>query len=419
MAPLANKLRQKLAFNTSIVGYDVQNLVRTPGQFLPVRILETTQSVRALLNSTDPTFVPTVALTTESQQPGNETSFLWVGMRPPNAHNWDSMEASAVKKRSSVRDNSGCPLLKRDAAALQVIAFANQKSGVNFYSLIYPNSGLPTGYYTHVSEVFFFPEFRDDNLRTLQQRKAAWTSKVQTALRLHEQISRSSKSSESTRTAPGAEHDVLEEKTTSEDTAASTAGVELWTGVEGRLTFRPDISTPDMSSGMRMATTVPASIPKVDPAKEMGMKTRTSTSTVMFDTKQEPKTPEPPNIPTSDGTLKLARTILANQFQQMHAIDSLLQGTMETFEDSQISVTGASTLINLWTKHGVNEKVDSGKLLSAVLNRSDAQALQACLEPVAALVNKHTTVMQDLFELLIQEAGSADMDGSGIDKMVD
>lgn len=176
----------ELAYNVLLDAYEYNFPDRKPRQHLRVRKLVKQPTVSGLLAKETP-IVPPLAPTEEERIEVDDSAVgVWVGMRP--SQTLDGKSKASKAKGASVNSHKGQHLIHYDTSAMRVIAPLN-KENANYYCLANPEQGLCVAYHTSIDEVFFFPEFRDDNASSVQARRDSWGKKVRDACQMKKEES--------------------------------------------------------------------------------------------------------------------------------------------------------------------------------------------------------------------------------------
>ena len=116
---------------------------------------------------------------------------LWVGMWVEDAQNYRTKGGAGGKvaaakaketRNKSVQDvikGGSITVIKPDPNALRVVADVNAQN-TRLYRLANPDqSGLCQGIRVNIEEIWWAPEYRDDNETRIEQRRQKWPNKVQ------------------------------------------------------------------------------------------------------------------------------------------------------------------------------------------------------------------------------------------------
>src|SRR5436190_23223016 len=89
--------------------------------------------------------------------------------------------STTARKGNTIVFNKGFMKLPPDPHALRVVAPIG-KENANYYALINQENGLCMGIHVEIDEVFFFAEYRDDTLTSIQERRSIWGKNVRYAI---------------------------------------------------------------------------------------------------------------------------------------------------------------------------------------------------------------------------------------------
>jgi hypothetical protein len=176
------------ATNISLTPYDDGTGDRTDMQVFAVESLKkvgTSVKRLAAIETADPNTLPSLLPLTEELEFDPEdkdiTTVVWVGMLPSSA-DLKKKITMINGKRCSVNSADKAKLVKTDHQAMRVVCPRGKDTAV-YYALVsqHPVTKLCTGVMTVIDSVFFFPEFRDDDVNTITQRKDTWAAKIREA----------------------------------------------------------------------------------------------------------------------------------------------------------------------------------------------------------------------------------------------
>lgn len=119
---------------------------------------------------------------------------LWVGMLPSGrmtSANDDAVAEEVSAKGKSVNNLKKLDLIKTDPKAMRVVCPSNWVT-VFYYALTKqdPTTKLCAGVMVKMDDVYFFPEFRDNQSTSVNDRKNKWPEKVRKALGRTQRVER-------------------------------------------------------------------------------------------------------------------------------------------------------------------------------------------------------------------------------------
>ena len=182
MTSTKSKSIDQLAFNVSLLAYD--HGLNSEDAPLPQRL-----GFREIKRNTKLKDLMANEYTVPSVQPTaqelsiDHTPFvgIWVGMRPSTAGSTAKSTDHKTTKGKSIEtlgSKGGITILDKDPKALRVVV-PMHKETASYYALVDPDaSGLCSGLNVVITEVFFFPEFRNDDLTSTWRRKSEWSELV-------------------------------------------------------------------------------------------------------------------------------------------------------------------------------------------------------------------------------------------------
>ncbi|KAF2716722.1 hypothetical protein K431DRAFT_307562 [Polychaeton citri CBS 116435] len=187
-------------FTVHLAAYDSGLEERVPKQLLRYGTLEKKRdrtsrvvAVLAAYNSpTRPSMEPNPQeLAVDAEDP-NQKLALWVGMRPACArvlYDGDNKEQNSggkmqstkltAKKGVSINNLRTTELATTDQTALRVVC-PRSKETVVYYALVHEDeqTKICDGVMVDISQVYFFPEYRNDDDTAVSERKSNWPKKV-------------------------------------------------------------------------------------------------------------------------------------------------------------------------------------------------------------------------------------------------
>jgi hypothetical protein len=177
------------ATNLSLTRYDDGTGDRTGMQVFTVESLKkmgTSAERLAAIENADPKTLPSLLPMKEELEFDPEdkdiTTVVWVGTLPSSADLKKKTTMASDKGYSvnSAADNA--KLVETDPQTMQVVCPRGKGTAV-YYALVSQNTvtKLCKGITTVLDSVFFFPEFRDDDMTSVQKRKDTWGAKVREA----------------------------------------------------------------------------------------------------------------------------------------------------------------------------------------------------------------------------------------------
>ncbi|KAI9764332.1 MAG: hypothetical protein M1839_005963 [Geoglossum umbratile] len=193
-AAKGQKDRNHYAFNTAGVAYDYQMPERQ--QFLRISVRGISSSPLKLDSSTS---VPPISPTPEElDYTQGAEQVLWVGMSlMPSVGQSSSGKGQAkpgttqpppkrrrgpkASKEVNIDGEKLFDIIPYSSQAIRVVVRYKGKSA-KLYALIEPMDGLCKGYTRSVDEVFYFAEFRDDALRSIEDRRRKWQEIIRDAV---------------------------------------------------------------------------------------------------------------------------------------------------------------------------------------------------------------------------------------------
>ncbi|KAL8757943.1 MAG: hypothetical protein Q9199_001855 [Rusavskia elegans] len=119
---------------------------------------------------------PSLTPTVEELDLGStdDLTVLWVGMVPMSA-----IPEKNTKKGASISSNKNPKAIPFDSEALgAVVAVKNESKMAQTYILVNPTDGLCEGYMVSNQDCFYFKEFRDDEISTVEKRKSEWNNNI-------------------------------------------------------------------------------------------------------------------------------------------------------------------------------------------------------------------------------------------------
>jgi hypothetical protein len=188
MITTQNKATPSNAFNLSISAYDDGLGDRTGMQVFAVEFLlkfGNGAARIAAIKTADPNTLPSHLPLEEEldcdPEDQDKLTVAWVGMLPSSA-DLEEKTTMGVGKGYSVNSADNIKPIETNTQAIRVVC-QRGKGRATYYALISqdPKTKLCTGVMTVVDSVFFFPEFRDDDVTSIERRRKSWGAKVREA----------------------------------------------------------------------------------------------------------------------------------------------------------------------------------------------------------------------------------------------
>ncbi|EXJ57121.1 hypothetical protein A1O7_07465 [Cladophialophora yegresii CBS 114405] len=183
MASTISKSVDQLAFNVSLVAYDhgLTSEDFPAGGRLGFREIKRNKKIEHLKDG-DYTIPPIKPTHQELSIDQAEFVGIWIGMRPSTANNVaEGGSSSNSFKGKSIQNlalSGGYTVLAKDPKALRVVV-PMDKETASYYVLADPdNTGLCWGISVLITEVFFFPQYRNDAQTDVSKRKSEWSERV-------------------------------------------------------------------------------------------------------------------------------------------------------------------------------------------------------------------------------------------------
>jgi hypothetical protein len=177
------------ATNLSLTPYDDGTGDRKNMQVFAVESLKkvgTSVKRLAAIETADPNTLPSLLPLIEELEFDPEdkdiTTVVWVGMLLSSADLLKKKTTMIGGRSCSLDSADNAMLVKTDPQAMRVVCPRGRGTAV-YYALVsqHPVTKLCTGVMTVIDSVFFFPEFRDDDLNSIQKRRDTWAAKIREA----------------------------------------------------------------------------------------------------------------------------------------------------------------------------------------------------------------------------------------------
>ena len=182
MSSTISKSIDQLAFNVSLVAYDhgLSSKDLPAGQRLGFREIKRNKKLTDLNDDDDYTVPPVKPTPSELSIDQTEFVGIWVGMRPSTAEHKSTNEGPSTKGRSvkTLALKGGYTIIDTDPKALRVVVPMNKETA-SYYALADQDpSGLCSAISIVITDVFFFSQFRNDELTDTAKRKSEWSELV-------------------------------------------------------------------------------------------------------------------------------------------------------------------------------------------------------------------------------------------------
>jgi len=184
MAATISKSIDQLTFNVFLVAYDhgldLKHLQTASGQRLGFRDIKRNTKLADLKDDayTIPPLTPTHQELSIDQ---SANVGIWVGMRPSNSTASKAADMGNNKGKSikALALSGGYTILESDPNASRVVV-PMHKETASYYALVDQDAttGLCSGINVPITEVFFFPQFRNDDLTDTAKRRSEWSELV-------------------------------------------------------------------------------------------------------------------------------------------------------------------------------------------------------------------------------------------------
>ncbi|KAL8686791.1 MAG: hypothetical protein Q9218_006862 [Villophora microphyllina] len=166
---------QNLAYNTKGWGYNHNLQWKMSFTTLAIRDFSTKSIQRSSSYST-----PSLALSTQEQTGSGPPALcaLWVGMLLPGFDPTTMPGCRAPKLRTCVADGNDGTIIPTQKNALRVVVLVDGGAINNYGALVNSHKGLCEGLRVNGSDVYFFPEFRDDSVADIGKRLEVASLKI-------------------------------------------------------------------------------------------------------------------------------------------------------------------------------------------------------------------------------------------------